>query len=59
MRRPEEAGCVSASEAFLGRRPRTTCRIIVAGRRALAEHFRTMRFLANAVGLASEDAEKM
>ncbi len=58
LRKLEEAGYISSSQAFLGRRPRTTYRITVAGRKALVEYLRKMQSLADAVGLASDHAEK-
>ncbi len=57
LRKLEEAGYVSSSQRFVGRRPKTTYRITIAGRNALREYLRKMQSLADAVGLETEKAE--
>ena len=53
LRRLEEAGYVTAKKGFVARRPKTTYRLTVAGRRALAEYLDTMRRLLDAVDRAN------
>jgi DNA-binding PadR family transcriptional regulator len=45
----EEAGYLSCTKAFLGRRPRTTYRITAKGRAALARYLDQMQSLIDAV----------
>jgi len=53
----EEAGYIGSSQGFVGRRPKTTYRITVAGRHALLDYLRRMQSLADAVGLDTKRAE--
>lgn len=45
----EEIGYLSCTKAFVGRRPRTTYRISVAGRKALANYLDQMQALIDAI----------
>ena len=50
LQKLEEAGYIGSNKAFVGRRPKTTYRITVAGRKALRDYLRTMQRLAEAIG---------
>jgi DNA-binding MarR family transcriptional regulator len=50
LRRLEEAGYVAVTKEFVGRRPRTTCRLTRAGREAFLRHVRRLDALANGSG---------
>jgi DNA-binding PadR family transcriptional regulator len=45
----EEAGYLTSTKAFVGRRPRTTYRISAAGRKALTHYLDQMQALIDAV----------
>jgi len=55
LQKLEEAGYIGSTQGFVGRRPRTTYRITVTGRKALLDYLRTMQRLADAVGLESPE----
>jgi len=46
LQKLEQAGYVEVRKRFVGRRPRTTCRITDAGRRAFLEHVERLRRIA-------------
>lgn len=50
----EEAGYLAVEKGFVGRRPRTTCRVTEAGRRAFSEYLRQLEALIRMV-----DPEKL
>jgi DNA-binding MarR family transcriptional regulator len=45
----EDAGYVTATKSWVGRRPKTTYRLTAAGRKALASYLEAMRTLLDAV----------
>ncbi len=45
----ERVGYISSRKAFVGKRPRTTYRLTVAGRRALSGYFANMRRLLDSI----------
>lgn len=45
LQKLEEAGYVLVKKDFVGRRPRTTCRLSARGRRALLDHVENLRRL--------------
>ena len=45
----EGAGYISVRKAFVGKRPRTTYKLTVAGRRALSKYFVNMRLLLDSI----------
>jgi DNA-binding MarR family transcriptional regulator len=47
LQKLEEAGYVLVKKDFVGRRPRTTCRLSAKGRRALHDHVENLRRLAD------------
>ncbi|MBZ5727531.1 MAG: transcriptional regulator [Acidobacteriia bacterium] len=51
LQKLEEAGYIGSTQGFVGRRPKTTYRITIAGRQALLGYLRNMQRLAGAVGL--------
>jgi DNA-binding MarR family transcriptional regulator len=58
LQKLEDVGYVGADKAFVGRRPKTTYRLTVAGRRALANYLETMRRLLDALEEAPEEPSK-
>ena len=56
LQKLEEVGYVDAAKAFVGRRPKTTYRLTVAGRGALANYLETMRRLLDAIEGAPAEA---
>jgi DNA-binding MarR family transcriptional regulator len=46
LQKLEEAGYVEVTKGFVGRRPRTTCRLTRAGREAFLKHARALESLA-------------
>jgi DNA-binding MarR family transcriptional regulator len=49
LRKLEETGYIESTRRFVGRRPKTTYKITVAGRKALVEYLRTMQRLADSL----------
>jgi DNA-binding PadR family transcriptional regulator len=49
MLKLEEAKYVNAKKTFVGRRPKTTYHITIAGRKALAQYLQSMRRLLDEV----------
>lgn len=45
----EDAGYLAVEKGFVGRRPRTTCRVTEAGRKAFAEYLRQLEALIRMV----------
>jgi DNA-binding PadR family transcriptional regulator len=55
LQKLEEAGYISCKKAFVGRRPKSTYRITVSGRRALQNHLQALRQVLDAVEEADAD----
>lgn len=49
LRKLEESGYLTCRKSFVGRRPKSTYRITLAGRRALTDYLRAMQALIDAV----------
>ncbi len=49
LKRLEEADYISGKKAFVGRRPKTTYRLTIAGRKALANYLNMMRDLLDSI----------
>src|SRR5580704_5359457 len=56
LQKLEDVGYVGAEKAFFGRRPKTTYRLTVAGRRALANYLETIRRLLDAIEETPEES---
>ena len=51
LQKLEDTGYIKSHKAFVGKRPKTTYRITVKGRKALNEYLSAMQELANAIGV--------
>jgi DNA-binding MarR family transcriptional regulator len=47
LQKLEDEGYVKVDKAFVGRRPRTTCRITARGKRAFLEHVERLKAIAD------------
>ncbi len=56
LRKLENIGYVTCKKSFVGRRPKSTYRITVAGRRALLKYLDAMRQVIDAVDANRENA---
>ena len=56
LRKLEDIGYVTCKKSFVGRRPKSTYRITVAGRRALLKYLDAMRQVIDAVDAKRENA---
>ena len=54
LQKLEEEGYISVKKEFIGRRPRSTYRLLPAGRAAFARHLRNLKSIIDAVENASE-----
>ena len=55
LQKLEEEGYISVKKEFVGKRPRSTYRLLPCGRAAFAKHLRNLRFIIDAVdGAASQ-----
>lgn len=57
LQKLEENGYIGVKKEFVGKRPRSTYRLLPAGRAAFARHLRNLKFIIDAVESADSELE--